>query len=69
MSGCNDRAWFNTELTPHQAEMFRIFLTKSGLNKCKGFRMESSEAFNLIHFELCLTDEEVELINSYLEEV
>lgn len=50
----------NTELSKRDADMFKKFL------KSHNIKYEASEAFNLIHFECYVSDEEAALCDDFL---
>lgn len=55
--------WKNVELNRKNAEEFKSFLRR------KEIEYEASEAFNLIHFECYVTDEEADECDAFLEEL
>lgn len=53
--------WYNVELHPISAELFKDFLHE------KGIRFETSGCFDLVHFEVYIYDEkQIDDINSFL---
>ncbi len=53
--------WYNVELQPISAELFKDFLHE------KGIRFESSGCYNMVHFEVYIFDEkQIDAINSFL---
>lgn len=54
------RRWMNVELTPEDADKNREFLRE---NKIK---FESSGCYNLVHFEVYVNEEELELCDAFL---
>lgn len=55
--------WKNVELNRRDAEEFKKFLRR------REIEYEASECYNLIHFEVYLTDEEAEECDKFLEEL
>ena len=47
--------WFNVELKPISADLFRDFLRKNSI------RFETSGSYNLVHFEIFIRD-----VNDYI---
>lgn len=56
------RKWLNTELTKEEAEMLKDFLNENDIE------YETSEAYNLIHFEINVNEYEKEAINGFIDE-
>lgn len=56
------RTWLNTEVTKEEAEMLRDFLDENDIE------YETSEAYDLIHFEINVNDYERNAINDFIDE-
>ena len=56
------RTWFNTEVTTEEAEMLKDFLDENDIE------YETSEAYDLIHFEINVNDYERNAINDFIDE-
>jgi len=56
------RTWLNTEVTKEEAEMLRDFLDENDIE------YETSEAYDLIHFEINVNDYEKDAINCFIDE-
>lgn len=56
----HERTWYNVELTQEKAEDLKIYLRNHNIY------FEPSEAYNLIHIECLLNDNEVDLVNEFL---
>lgn len=56
------RTWLNTEVTVEEAEMLKDFLNENDIE------YETSEAYNLIHFEINVDEYEKDAINSFIDE-
>lgn len=53
--------WYNVELHPISAELFKDFLRE------KRIRFETSTCYNLVHFEVYIFQEkQIDVINSFL---
>lgn len=57
------RTWYGVELDEGTAEIFRHYLRE------RGIRYEPSSAWNLIHFECYMTNEERKAANDFLQGV
>jgi hypothetical protein len=58
----NFRTWLNTEVTKKEAEMLREFLNENDIE------YETSEAYDLIHFEINVNDYEKNAVNDFIDE-
>jgi hypothetical protein len=58
----NFRTWLNTEVTKEEAEMLRDFLDENDIE------YETSEAYDLIHFEINVNEYEKDAINCFIDE-
>ena len=56
------RTWLNTEVTREEAEMLKDFLDENDIE------YETSEAYDLIHFEINVNDYERNAINDFIDE-
>lgn len=56
------RTWLNTEVTKEEAEMLRDFLDENDIE------YETSEAYDLIHFEINVNEYEKDAINCFIDE-
>lgn len=56
------RTWLNTEVTKEEAEMLKDFLDENDIE------YETSEAYDLIHFEINVNDYEKDAINCFIDE-
>lgn len=56
------RTWLNTEVTTEEAEMLRDFLDENDIE------YETSEAYDLIHFEINVNEYEKDAINCFIDE-
>lgn len=56
------RTWLNTEVTTEEAEMLKEFLDENDIE------YETSEAYDLIHFEINVNDYERNAINDFIDE-
>ena len=56
------RTWLNTEVTKEEAEMLKDFLDENDIE------YETSEAYNLIHFEINVNEYEKDAINCFIDE-
>ena len=56
------RTWLNTEVTKEEAEMLKEFLDENDIE------YETSEAYDLIHFEINVNDYERNAINDFIDE-
>jgi hypothetical protein len=56
------RTWLNTEVTVEEAEMLRDFLDENDIE------YETSEAYDLIHFEINVNEYEKDAINCFIDE-
>lgn len=56
------RTWLNTEVTKEEAEMLKDFLDENDIE------YETSEAYDLIHFEINVNDYERNAINDFIDE-
>jgi hypothetical protein len=56
------RTWLNTEVTKEEAEMLRDFLDENDIE------YETSEAYDLIHFEINANEYEKDAINCFIDE-
>ena len=59
----NAKKYYNAELTPEKAEALKVFL------KDNNIYFEPSACYNLIHFEVLATPEELQKINAFLETI
>ena len=59
----NSRKWKNVELKGFASEQFGQFL----YDNCIEF--ESSECYDLVHFEVCVDDYETAAVNDFLNEL
>ena len=58
-----NRKWVNVELETNEADAFGSYLKENG------FRYERSGCYNLIHFEIFATSNEVDLLNNVLNSI
>jgi hypothetical protein len=56
------RTWLNTEVTTEEAEMLKDFLNENDIE------YETSEAYDLIHFEINVNEYEKDAINCFIDE-
>lgn len=56
------KTWLNTEVTVEEAEMLRDFLDENDIE------YETSEAYDLIHFEINVNEYEKDAINCFIDE-
>lgn len=56
------RTWLNTEVTTEEAEMLKEFLDENDIE------YETSEAYDLIHFEINVNEYEKDAINCFIDE-
>jgi hypothetical protein len=56
------RTWLNTEVTVEEAEMLKDFLNENDIE------YETSEAYDLIHFEINVNEYEKDAINCFIDE-
>ena len=56
------RTWLNTEVTTEEAEILKEFLDENDIE------YETSEAYDLIHFEINVNEYEKEAINGFIDE-
>ena len=56
-----DRKYLNVELSHVDADRFRGFLLDNGI------KYESSGAWNLVHFECLMNEDEAQLASEFLE--
>ena len=56
------RTWLNTEVTTEEAEMLKDFLDENDIE------YETSEAYDLIHFEINVNEYEKDAINDFIDE-
>lgn len=56
------KQWYGTELSKEEAEIFREYLLKQGI------QYEASEVYHLIHFECCMTDDEAKSADNWIVE-
>lgn len=56
------RTWLNIEVTTEEAEMLKDFLDENDIE------YETSEAYDLIHFEINVNDYERNAINDFIDE-
>lgn len=61
MPGMREKKWYSVELEPEKARDFRRFIQD------KRFSYDSSGAWNLVHFEVLLTDEDLQECNDMLD--
>lgn len=55
------RKYFNVELNKDDAEKLKVFL------KEKGIYFEPSSCYNLIHFEIKVNEEELKIVDEFLD--
>ena len=55
------KQFYNVDLSKQDAEKLKQFL------KICGFYFEPSSFYNLVHFEIKLTESEVKLVNDFLK--
>lgn len=55
------RKFYSVELDNAKAERFKVYL------RANGIYFEPSACYNLIHFEVKLNEEELKMVNAYLE--
>jgi hypothetical protein len=56
------KTWLNTEVTKEEAEMLKDFLDENDIE------YETSEAYDLIHFEINVNEYEKDAINCFIDE-
>lgn len=56
------RTWLNTEVTTKEAEILKDFLDENDIE------YETSEAYDLIHFEINVNDYERNAVNDFIDE-
>ena len=56
------RTWLNTEVTTNEAEILKDFLDENDIE------YETSEAYDLIHFEINVNDYERNAVNDFIDE-
>lgn len=56
------RTWLNTEVTKEEAEILKDFLDENDIE------YETSEAYDLIHFEINVNEYEKDAINCFIDE-
>lgn len=56
------RTWLNTEVTVEEAEILKDFLDENDIE------YETSEAYDLIHFEINVNEYEKDAINCFIDE-
>ena len=56
------RTWLNTEITTEEAEILKDFLDENDIE------YETSEAYDLIHFEINVNEYERNAINDFIDE-
>ena len=56
------RTWLNTEVTKEEAEMLKDFFEENDIE------YETSEAYDLIHFEINVNEYEKDAINCFIDE-
>ena len=54
------RYWYNVEVSREEAGLLKECLRSNGIY------FEPSEAYNLIHFECLMNDDEVDIVNEFL---
>ena len=59
----NYKEWYSVELDEDTAEIFRHYLRE------RGIRYEPSSAWNLVHFECYMTNEERKAANDFIQGV
>ena len=59
------RTWVNVELTRENAQKFRQWCLEEK-DKGNGFRFETSGAFNLVHFECLVNEDERRRADAFL---
>ncbi len=55
-----DKRWYSVEMTKERAELFKVYLGEHSVT------FEPSEAFNLIHFECLMTQDELTSANEWI---
>ena len=55
------KLWYSVELAKDKSDIFKEYLHKNNI------RFEPSECYNLIHFECCMTTDELKAANEFLE--
>ena len=55
------RKYFNVELNKEDAEKLKVFLKENGIY------FEPSACYNLIHFEVKVNEEELKMVDNFLE--
>ena len=56
----NNKKWYNVEIDKKSAIEFSMWL------HLQGYKFESSSCYNLVHYEVYLTKEEVQICNLFL---
>ena len=56
------KQWYGTEMNKDNAELFRKYLREHSIP------YEASEVYHLIHFECCMSDDEVKVADKWIEE-
>lgn len=56
------RTWLNTEVTKKEAEILKEFLDENDIE------YETSEAYDLIHFEINVSEYEKNAVNDFIDE-
>lgn len=57
------RRWLNTDVTRTQAELLGAFLYENDIE------FESSECYDLVHFEIFVNEYEEDAINNFIDEI
>ena len=57
------RKWYNVELNEDDATKLRIFLHNNSIN------YEASAAYNLIHFEIELSNADFDIVQNFIEKM
>ena len=55
------KLWYSVELSKDNADIFKEYLHNNDI------RFEPSECYNLIHFECCMTPDELKSANEFLQ--
>ena len=58
-----ERVWYGVELTTDNAEVFKHYLRENSI------KYEPSSCYNLIHFEVYMTNDERKAANNFLQEM
>lgn len=56
------KQWYGTELTKTEADLFRKYLLEHDIP------YEASGAYQLVHFECCMTDDEAKAADEWIVE-